>query len=128
MSAGAEAPAPTTEPDPHRAGADIPTRIGRVLCLVRKLIDYGKELAATVQQRAAASGFVPFVRPFGTADLADILARITRGVRRAAALEARLSPAPPAAEISRWRPCACLRRAHNAQHARSRHRSSSPDH
>jgi hypothetical protein len=91
MSAGAEAPAPTTEPDPHRAGADIPTRIGRVLCLVRKLIDYGKELAATVQQRAAASGFVPFVRPFGTADLADILARITRGVRRAAALEARLS-------------------------------------
>ncbi len=86
----AQAPTPTTEPDPPRAGADTPTRLGRVLSLVRKLIDYGKKLAGTVQQRAATPGFALFARPFGTADLAVILARITNGLRRAAMLEARL--------------------------------------
>ncbi|HEY2618203.1 MAG TPA: hypothetical protein VGI78_12750 [Acetobacteraceae bacterium] len=64
--------------------------IGRVLSVVRKLIDYGKQIAGTVQQRAAAPGFSHFDRPFGTIDLAVILARITCGLRRAAALEARL--------------------------------------
>jgi hypothetical protein len=68
----------------------MPSRIGRVLCLVRKLIDYGKNLANTVQQRAATPGFALFAGPFGTADLAAILARITNGLRRAAALEAAL--------------------------------------
>ncbi len=77
--AAAQPPAPTT-----------PGRLGRVLSLVRKLIDYGKQLAATVHQRAAAPGFAFFARPFGTADLAVILARITNGLRRAAALEATL--------------------------------------
>jgi hypothetical protein len=90
MSADAQATAPTRDPDPPRAGTDTPGRIGRVLLLVRKLIDYGRQLAATVQQRAAAPGFTFFARPFGTADLAVILARITCGLRRAAALEARL--------------------------------------
>jgi hypothetical protein len=61
-----------------------------VLGLVRKLIDYGKHLADTLQQRAAAPGFARFARPFGSADLAVILTRITNGLRRAAALEARL--------------------------------------
>jgi hypothetical protein len=69
----------------------MPTPIGRVLSLVRKLIDYGKRLAATVQQHAAAPGFALVAKPFGTADIAVILARITCGLRRAAALEARLS-------------------------------------
>ncbi len=68
----------------------MPSRIGRVLSLVRKLIDYGKQLAGTVQLRAAAPGFALFAKPFGTADLAVILARITNGLRRAAALEAAL--------------------------------------
>jgi hypothetical protein len=90
MSAAAQAPTPTTAPDPPRAPADMPSRIGRVLCLVRKLIDYGKNLAATVQQRATAPGFALFAGPFGTADLAVILARITNGLRRAAVLEAAL--------------------------------------
>jgi hypothetical protein len=54
------------------------------------LIDYGKQLADTVQQRASTPGLAQFARPFGTADLAVILARITNGLRRAAALEARL--------------------------------------
>jgi hypothetical protein len=90
MSAAAQASAPTTAPDAHRASPDMPSRIGPVLGLVRKLIDYGRQLAATVQSRAAAPGFVQFARPFGTADLGVILARITCGLRRAAALEAKL--------------------------------------
>jgi len=90
MSAEAQLPAPTL-PDPPRADPDTPSRIGRVLGLVRKLIDYGRQLAATVQQRAATPGFARFARPFGTADIAAILARITNGLRRAAALEAALS-------------------------------------
>jgi hypothetical protein len=68
----------------------MPSRIGRVVNLVRKLIAYGKQLADTVQRRAAAPGFASWAKPFGTADLAVILARITSGLRRAAALEARL--------------------------------------
>jgi hypothetical protein len=90
MSVEAPAPAPLTDPDPPRASTDTPSRLGRVLSLVRKLIDYGRQLASTVQSRAAAPGFALFARPFGTADLAVILARIASGLRRAAALEARL--------------------------------------
>jgi hypothetical protein len=68
----------------------MPTRIGRVLGVLRKLIDYGRQLAVTVQQRAPAPGFAFLTRAFGTAELAIILARITSGLRRAAALEASL--------------------------------------
>jgi hypothetical protein len=68
----------------------MPAALGRVLGLVRKLIDYGKELAGTVQLHAAAPGFALFARRFGSADLAVILARITNGLRRAAALEGKL--------------------------------------
>jgi hypothetical protein len=90
MSAAAQPPVPTTEPNPPRASAAMPIALGRVLSLVRKLIDYGKLLAGTVQQRAAAPGFALFAKPFGTADLAAILARITSGLRRAIVLEAAL--------------------------------------
>jgi len=69
----------------------MPAGIGRVLSLVRRLIDYGRQLAATVQQHATAPGFSLFAKPFSTADLAAVLARITNGLRRAAALEALLS-------------------------------------
>jgi len=88
MTTDAPAPAPTTSAD--AAGTGTLPALSRVLRLVRKLIDYGKQLVATVQQGAAAPGFAHFARPFGTADVAVILARITSGLRRAAALEARL--------------------------------------
>jgi hypothetical protein len=66
-----------------------PSRTTRLLSLVRKLIDYGRELAATLHQRAATD--LRAVRhSFGTADLALILMRIQRGLLRATALEARL--------------------------------------
>ena len=90
MYAEAQTPAPTPHPDPPRASAAMPAALGRILSLVRKLIDYGRQIASTVHQRAAAPGFAPFARPFGTADLAVILARIADGLRRATALEARL--------------------------------------
>jgi hypothetical protein len=60
-----------------------------LLDLLRKLIDYGKELAATLPQRTAGNPYFAILT-FGTNDLAVILARITRGLQRASALEARL--------------------------------------
>ena len=88
---GADQPTiPTTDPNPTRPAPAMPAAIGRVLCVVRKLIDYGKQLADTLQQRATAPGFAQFASRFGTADVAAILACITNGLLRAAALEARL--------------------------------------
>ena len=91
--AAATAPTRTTEP----------SRVGRLLDLVRKLIDYGKELAATIRRRAFTDPS-SIICCFGTADVALILARIARGLHRANALEARLirsadrlDAAPPAA-------------------------------
>jgi hypothetical protein len=59
------------------------------------LIAYGQNLADTLRQHRAAPNLLrcfAFVAGiFGTRDLAPILARITRGLLRAAALEARLS-------------------------------------
>jgi hypothetical protein len=75
----AETPAPTT----------VPSRSGRLLGLVRKLIDYARELAATIRQRTAADPLFGKGR-FGTTDLTAIFACITRGLLRANALEARV--------------------------------------
>ena len=78
-------------PNPRlRSASGRPSNAHRPLSLVRKLIDYGKQLAGTVRHRAAVPGFALFAKPFGTADLAAILDRITAGLRRAAALEATL--------------------------------------
>jgi hypothetical protein len=87
MSTASEAPPPTAQP--NSTAADQPSRSGRLLGLVRKLIDYGRELAATIRQRTAAEPMFARVH-FGTTDLALILARITRGLLRANALEARV--------------------------------------
>jgi hypothetical protein len=65
-----------------------------VLNLLRKLIDYGQELARTVRQRAAAGTLFTVALQFGTRDVALILARITRGLLLANALEARLISRP----------------------------------
>ncbi len=56
MSAAANAPDPPTQP----------SRSARLLGLVRKLIDYGKELAATIRQRAFTDPG-PVISCFGTA-------------------------------------------------------------
>jgi hypothetical protein len=71
---------PAASPDPP------PSRVGRLLALVRKLIDYGRDLAAKVQRRDPTTE----TRHFDTGDISLILARITRGLHRAQALEERL--------------------------------------
>jgi hypothetical protein len=90
MSAAIQLPAAPENPDPPRTAPAMPAAIGRVLRIVRRLINFGRQLAVTAQQRAATPGFALFAIPFGTADLAVILARITNGLRRATALEAAL--------------------------------------
>ncbi len=75
-------------------GADAPTRTGRLLTLVRTLIDYGRQLGATLLQRTSATNLADVTRNFGTSDIGQILASITRGLLRAAAFEARLISRP----------------------------------
>ena len=55
------------------------------------MIAYGRHLAAGLQQRTVATDLGDITRHFGTIDIA---ARITRGLLRAAALEARLTSHP----------------------------------
>ena len=76
-------------------GSDTPTSTGRLLGLVRALIDYGRQLAGTLQQRTSATNLADVTRHFGTIDIGEILARITRGLLRAAALETRLDQRLP---------------------------------
>ena len=76
-----------TSPGPTTAEADTPTRTGRLLSLLRKLIDYGKELAASLHHRTETTDLRPVMCAFGTRDIARILARITCGLLRAQALE-----------------------------------------
>ena len=89
MSAPPAAAGPPNHPDPHQdrpaTGADGPTPTGRLLTLVRTLIDYGRQLAATVQHRASATNLADVTRHFGTKDIGQILACVTRGLLRAAA-------------------------------------------
>ena len=92
------AAAPTT-PDPaqDRAAATPanPSRALRLLCLVRNLIGYGKELVQDLQQNAAGMNPFRLASRFDTDDVALIFARIARGLRLAAGLEARLISHPP---------------------------------
>ena len=99
MSAAPLTAALPNDPDPPSdqaaGGAPAPGRTGRVLGLLRKLIDYGKDLAHSLQQRtatAAAPGVAK--RCFGTPNIALILSRIARGLRLATGLEARLVSHP----------------------------------
>jgi len=87
----ATAPAEALRPDPDQA---VPPRVGKLLGLVHTLIAYGRNLAATLRQHAADPQLLPCVTfvaiTFASSDLVLILARITRGLLRAAALEERL--------------------------------------
>src|SRR5271169_6189765 len=89
MAEPAATPVATSTPAPATPGEHRPGRFRRVLDVVRKLIDYGKELATTLQRRAATD-LATVTRPFGTRDISLILARITRGLLLANALEARV--------------------------------------
>jgi hypothetical protein len=88
-------PTPADDTNPRDLQQDqsavrTPNRTGRLIDLVRKLMAYGANLAITLRQHASANDLSRFTRPFGTSDIALILARITRGLMLAAMLEARL--------------------------------------
>jgi hypothetical protein len=85
---------PDPPPDRPVPSAQKPSRAGRLLNVLRKLIGYGKEVAAALQKRVSpcpcSYHLVTVTRNFGTADIGLILASITRALLRATALEARL--------------------------------------
>ncbi len=75
----------------HTPDLPPPSRSGRLLSLVRKLIVYGKQLAATLRQGAIPSDTPNLSRAFGTHDVALILARIAQGLLRAGLLEEKIA-------------------------------------
>jgi hypothetical protein len=81
---------PVPPPDGPDTSAPAPNRAGRLLGFLRKVIGYGKELAASLQQRVSPcpEHVVTVMRNFGTVDIGLILASITRALLRASALEA----------------------------------------
>ena len=87
------APDPTTglptrkNPRPNRAKKSLPHGIAAVLILLNALLQYGRHLAATLERRSAARSFSLIAQYFGTARVPDILARISRGILRAMALQ-----------------------------------------
>jgi hypothetical protein len=86
-----DTPAPSVAaapPDPDRAA--LP-RVSRLLRLVRRLVDYGTTLLTALQQGGASPRRAQAMWMFGTKDFALIIARITCGLQRAAALEVRLN-------------------------------------
>ncbi len=77
-------------PQPGPTAEAKPSRFGRVICLVRRIIDYGKQLAASLQNATPATDLDNIARTFGSYDFSQILAGIIRGLQRATALEAKL--------------------------------------
>ena len=101
---------------PHQdrpaAGSDIIRRATRVLWLIRTLMDYGRQLANALRNATDEFDLGQIKCNFGTIDIARIIARITYGLRLAAALEERLMErlvhpsAPRAASVRRVRTAA----------------------
>jgi hypothetical protein len=89
MSDAASTTNPTTQPAPWPASTDRRGRLTWVLGLVRKLIDYGKEIATTLRARGLSDRPAGASVRFGTIDLALVLSRI------AAAARADPQPHPP---------------------------------
>ena len=85
---------PDLSRDPAAANTPVPTRTSRVLGVLSKLVDHGKALAHLVQQRVGTPVPSTLAGQFGTMNIVLILTRIVRGLRLAAALEARLVAHP----------------------------------
>ena len=81
--------APSSPPDPKQdpPATTLPNNIAFLLHAVGTLLGYGRHLIATVTRRATAPNFNAIAACFGTDNLATILARLNRGILRAAALE-----------------------------------------
>jgi hypothetical protein len=83
------------EPPPQSAAADRPTSSGRLLSLVRRLIDYGSRLAATFRQSNSETAEPEVAIGFGTSSIVRIVARIVLALHRARLLEARIVSIAP---------------------------------
>jgi hypothetical protein len=89
------------------ASPGSPGRAALLIGLVRKLIGYGRDTVAALQGRNTLDAPADVAWRFGTISIAVIIARITRGLRIAAALEDRLIrgsrrlDAPPAMTVAR---------------------------
>jgi hypothetical protein len=90
MSTATNTPDPTSQPAPWPASTDRLGRLTRLIGLVRKLIDYGKDLATAVRERGLTDRPAGASTRFGTRDIALILSRIAVALLRAEALEAKL--------------------------------------
>ncbi len=110
MPAATNTPDPTSQPAPWPASTDRRGNLTRLIGLVRKLIDYGKDLATAVRERGLTDRPAGASARFGTRDIALILSRIAVALLRADALEARLlrsaarpdpKPRPPHAPSQR---------------------------
>jgi len=88
----ATAPAEARNPDPTDRA--LPPCVGKFLWFLHTFVAYGRNLADTLRRHAADPRVLPWFTDvaltFRSADLAVILARISRGLLRAAALEERL--------------------------------------
>jgi hypothetical protein len=80
-------PADAPRPDQGQPGTTVPAGIAAFLHTLRILLNYGRHLAATVRDRAAAPSFTSIAVCFGTSRLPTILAHLQRGILLAMALE-----------------------------------------
>lgn len=72
--------------------------------LVRRIIDHGRDLVASLKRQNTPAPSAEVARRFGTFNLTLIIARITRGLAIAAELESRLLRARPAQRANPNRP------------------------
>jgi hypothetical protein len=83
--------APPADPPRPADGARPPGRGVRLLGLVGKLIDYGRNVAAALQRRNTPDAPPAIAWIFGATSLALIIARVTRAIRIAEVLQVRLT-------------------------------------
>jgi hypothetical protein len=114
MPADATTTDPTPKPRPWWTAPDRRGRITGLIGLVRKLIDYGKELATALRERGLTDRPAGPLACFGTLDVALILSRIAAALLRAEALEARLTQSAARADPQPRQPCAPSPRAPRA--------------
>ena len=88
MFAAFIAPGPAFQPDTDRAATTAPAPL-RLAGLLRRVDDYGKQLLVAVRLRSACPEFPRLAKPFGTAELRLILARISGAMGRVLVLEDR---------------------------------------
>ena len=76
---------------------DLPpqSRSGRLLALVRKLIDYGTQLADKIRARPVDADTIDLRCQFFTTDIPLILARIKQGLLRAGLLQEKIARVAP---------------------------------